>query len=511
MNLSAVVRASRDTGAVSARTGKIARLADLVRGADPDEGAVAVSWLIGDLPQGRIGLGPAAVRAALDVEAAAAPQLSVHDVDAVFEHIAGITGAGSTATRVAALRDMFARATKEERDFLARLIYGELRQGALEGVMADAVARATDLPVTAVRRAAQIAGSLPEVTRAALRGGAAELGAFAIQLFRPLQPMLAKPADDMADAMSRLENAALDYKLDGARVQVHRSGDEVRVYTRRLNDITLAVPELVESVRTLPVTDIVLDGEAIALRDDGSPAPFQVTMSRFGSRVDVDRLRTETPLSTFFFDVLQIDGQPLLDEAAAVRFHAMRDVLPPSLAIPRIVTSDAAEAEAFMRRAKAAGHEGVVAKSLEAVYDAGRRGGAWLKVKEADTLDLVVLAAEWGSGRRQGWLSNLHLGARDPANGGFVMLGKTFKGLTDALLEWQTRELLARELGREGHVVHVRPELVVEIAFEGVQASARYPGGVALRFARVKRYRGDKTAAHADTIDRVRAIHMSTT
>jgi DNA ligase 1 len=256
---------------------------------------------------------------------------------------------------------------------------------------------------------------------------------------------------------------------------------------------------------------VVLDGEAIALREDGRPAPFQVTMSRFGSSVDVDGLRAQTPLSTFFFDILQLDGQPLLDEPAYRRFDAMTEALPGTLIVPRIVTADAAEAAAFMERAKAGGHEGVVAKSLDAAYDAGRRGSSWLKVKQADTLDLVVLAAEWGNGRRQGWLSNLHLGARDPDAGGFVMLGKTFKGLTDALLEWQTRELLAREIGRDGHVVHVRPELVVEIAFEGVQTSSRYPGGVALRFARVKRYRTDKTAAHADTIDRVRAIHASAT
>jgi DNA ligase-1 len=510
LNLTDIVRASRDTSETAARNSKIARLAELLRDAAPEEGALAVCWLTGDLPQGRIGLGPAAVRATRDVPAADAPQLTVHEVNSAFEHIGAIGGAGSTRARVQALRDLFGRATVEEQEFLARLTYGELRQGALEGVMADALARATELPAADVRRAAQIAGSLAEVARAALRGGAAELRAFGIQLFRPLQPMLAKPADDMRDAMSRLEQAALDYKLDGARVQVHRSGDDVRVYTRGLNEITPAVPELVESVRALPVSDIVLDGEAIALRENGTPAPFQVTMSRFGSRVDVDRLRTDTPLSTFFFDILQLDGQPLLDAPSATRFAAMRDALPAPLIIPRIVTSDVAEAEAFMQRAKAAGHEGIVAKSLDAAYDAGRRGGAWLKVKQADTLDLVVLAAEWGNGRRQGWLSNLHLGARDPGNGGFVMLGKTFKGLTDALLEWQTRELLAREIGRERHIVHVRPELVVEIAFEGVQASPRYPGGVALRFARVKRYRSDKTAAHADTIDRVRAIHMAT-
>jgi DNA ligase 1 len=509
LNLVDIVRASRAISETSARTGKIARLADLLRGVAPEEGAVAVSWLSGDLPQGRIGLGPAAVRAARDVPAAEAAQLTVRAVDAAFERIAAIGGAGSARARTQELRDLFALATIEEQDFLARLICGDLRQGALEGVMADALARATEVPPSDVRRAAQIAGSLPAVARAALAGGAAQLRGFGIELFRPLQPMLAKPATDIHDALARLKHAALDYKLDGARVQVHRSGDDVRVYTRGLNEITPAVPELVESVRALPVSDIVLDGEAIALRPNGTPAPFQVTMARFGSRIEVDRLRSETPLSTFFFDVLQLDGEALLDTPSAERFDAMRTALPESLIIPRIVTRDVAEAEAFMQRARAAGHEGVVAKSLDAVYDVGRRGGAWLKVKQADTLDLVVLAAEWGNGRRQGWLSNLHLGARDPANGGFVMLGKTFKGLTDALLEWQTRELLAREIGRDHHIVHVRPELVVEIAFEGVQASPRYPGGVALRFARVKRYRPDKTPAHADTIDRVRAIHMS--
>ena len=511
MLLDAIVRASRDVTETSARSRKIERLAALLNDAAPAEAALAVGWLIGELPQGRIGLGPAAINAARDVTAATEPALTIATVDAAFAGIADMSGAGSTRARVTALRELFALATATEQEFLSRLIYGELRQGALEGVMADAVARAAQLPATDVRRAAQRAGSLPLVARAALDEGAAGLRAFGVQLFRPLQPMLAKPADDMADAMSRLGHAALDYKLDGARIQVHRRDDDVRVYTRRLNDITPAVPELVESVRTLPIREIVLDGEAIALRPDGSPAPFQVTMSRFGSRVDVDRLRADTPLSAFFFDMLQLDGDSMLDAPSSARFDAMRQALPAPLIIPRLVTGDEAEATAFMRRSKDAGHEGIVAKALDAVYDAGRRGGAWLKVKQADTLDLVVLACEWGNGRRTGWLSNLHLGARDPQNGGFVMLGKTFKGLTDAILEWQTAELLAREIGREGHVVHVRPELVVEIAFEGVQASARYPGGVALRFARVKRYRSDKMATHADTIDRVRAIHMSST
>jgi DNA ligase 1 len=511
VKLTDVVRASRDTAATSARNAKIARLADLLRDASPDEAAIAVSWLIGELPQGRIGIGPAAVRAAGATPPAAEPALTVLDADAMFGRIATIEGSGSTRARVQVLTELFARADESEQDFLARLVYGEVRHGALEGVMADAVARAAGVPPADVRRATQIAGSLPVVARAALQGGAAELRTFGIRLFRPLQPMLASPAEDVADAMSRLGRAALDYKLDGARVQVHRSGADVRVFTRGLNDITPSVPELVESVRALPLAEVVLDGEAIALREDGAPAPFQVTMSRFGSRTDVDSQRARTPLSTYFFDMLHVDGQSLIDAPASERFAAMQDVLPVSVIIPRLVTADTGEAETFMKRAKAAGHEGIVAKSLDAGYDAGRRGRGWLKVKQADTLDLVVLAAEWGNGRRQGWLSNLHLGARNASDGGFVMLGKTFKGLTDALLEWQTRELLAREIGRDGHVVHVRPELVVEIAFEGVQASSRYPGGVALRFARVKRYRTDKTAAHADTIDRVRAIHSAAT
>jgi DNA ligase 1 len=510
MMLHDVARASLDVAGTTSRTAKIERLAALLRSAAPAEAAIAVSWLIGQLPQGRIGLGPAAVRAARAAAASApTPTLAVPAVDDVFTRIATVSGAGSTRARAQLLTELLEQATEAEQDFLSRLIWGELRQGALEGVMADAVARATALPLADVRRATQYAGSLSDVARAAFAGGRDALRAFGLQLFRPLQPMLAQPADGVEDALSRLDRAALDYKLDGARVQVHRQADEVRVYTRRLNEITRSVPELVAAVGMLPVREIVLDGEAIALREDGRPAPFQVTMSRFGSRVDVERLREATPLSTFFFDMLHIDGESLLDSPAELRFAAMQQALPPTLMIPRVVTNDVADAARFMHQARSAGHEGIVAKSLDAVYDAGRRGGAWLKVKQADTLDLVVLAAEWGSGRRQGWLSNLHLGARDPATASFVMLGKTFKGLTDAVLEWQTRELLAREIGREGHVVHVRPELVVEVAFEGVQTSSRYAGGVALRFARVKRYRSDKTAAHADTIDRVRAIHAA--
>lgn len=510
LRLRDVADASRDVADTSSRTAKIARIANLLAACTPEEAAIVASWLMGALPQGRIGVGPAAVRRALDATEAAEPAaepLTVQAVDAAFTALAGVAGAGSAQARAAGLASLFADADPTGRDFLARLLWGELRQGALEGVMADAVARAAGLPAADVRRAAQFAGDLAAVARAALAGGADALRAFGLTLFQPVQPMLAQPAADARDALDRLGTAAIEYKLDGARVQVHRAGEEVRVYTRRLNEVTDSLPELVAAVRALPVREIVLDGEAIALRPDGRPQPFQVTMSRFGSRVDVARLSREVPLSTFFFDCLHLDGETLMDAPVEQRAAALRRVVPESMIVARTVTGHVADAEAFLAAARAAGHEGIVAKALDSAYEAGRRGGAWLKVKQADTLDLVVLAAEWGSGRRRGWLSNLHLGARDE-RGGFVMLGKTFKGLTDELLEWQTRELLARETAREGHVVFVRPELVVEIAFEGVQSSPRYPGGVALRFARVKRYRDDKTAAEADTLQRILSLHQ---
>ncbi|HSJ05103.1 MAG TPA: ATP-dependent DNA ligase [Longimicrobiales bacterium] len=507
--LADIAAASRDVAATPARSAKIARIAELLRDAGPDEAAIAVSWLTGELLQGRIGIGPAAVRRALATPPAPAPALTAADVQEALADIGRLAGTGSAAARARMLEELFARASRDEQAFLARLLQGELRQGALQGIMADALARAAGLDAAHVRRAAQHAGDLPTIARAALTGGAEALGAFGVRLFRPLQPMLAQPAQDVDDAMRRLGRAALDYKLDGARVQVHRSGDDVRVYTRRLNDVTAAVPEIVAAALGMGGRDFVLDGEAIALSDDGRPRPFQVTMSRFGSRVDVERLRTTLPLSVFFFDCLYAGGRSMVEEKARDRFDALAGLVPAERIVPRTITADRAEAAAFMAAALAAGHEGIIAKDLDAAYDPGRRGGAWLKVKPADTLDLVVLAAEWGSGRRSGRLSNLHLGARDPVTGGFVMLGKTFKGLTDAMLEWQTAELLARATRREGHVVYVRPELVVEVAFEGVQDSPRYPAGVALRFARVRGYRPDKAAADADTIERVLALRST--
>jgi DNA ligase-1 len=373
--------------------------------------------------------------------------------------------------------------------------------------MVDAVARAANAPAAAVRRAHMLSGDLRAVAGAALADGEAGLGRFRLDLLRPLQPMLAQTADTLANAFERTVSAAVEWKLDGARIQVHRLGDEVRIFTRNLADITARARELVDAVLALPTDAVVLDGEAIALGQDGRPRPFQVTMSRFGRRLDVDELRREIPLSAAFFDCLHLDGRDLLDRPARERFAALDAFVPAPLRVPRLVTDEPAAAEEFLADALAQGHEGVMVKALDAPYEAGRRGAGWLKVKVAHTLDLVVLAAEWGHGRRRGRLSNLHLGARDPATGGFVMLGKTFKGMTDALLEWQTAELLRLETRSDRQTVHVRPELVVEVAFDGVQASPRYPGGLALRFARVKGYRPDKPAAEADTIETVRAIH----
>ncbi|GIL03733.1 MAG: putative DNA ligase [Betaproteobacteria bacterium] len=504
-----LVEASTRAAQTASRLGKRDAIAACLRAAAPDEVEIAVAFLSGETRQGRLGIGYATLSALRGRAAAAAPALALREVDDALARIAAAKGKGSAAERGALLSALFARATRAEQDFLVRLLVGELRQGALEGVMIEAIAAAAGVGVAEVRRAAMFAGDLGAVARAALTEGAAGLARFAIELQRPVQPMLAQPAEDIADALARLGTAALEWKLDGARVQVHKAGDDVRVFTRNLNEVTAAVPEIVEAVRAAPARELILDGEAIALAAGGAPQPFQVTMRRFGRKLDVDALRAELPLSALFFDVLRRDGDSLVERPARERFAALTDALPSALVVPRLVTGDASAAQAFYAEALARGHEGVMAKALDAPYEAGSRGAAWLKVKRAHTLDLVVLAAEWGHGRRRGWLSNLHLGARDPAANAFVMLGKTFKGLTDELLEWQTRELLAREIGRDDYTVYVRPELVVEIAFNDLQASPQYPGGLALRFARVKRYRPDKRADEADTIDAVRAIYAA--
>jgi len=507
--LADVVRASAAVAATSSRLAKIRVIADCLRALSPEEVEIALPYLSGDIRQGKLTLGYAALQSARTTTAAL-PSLALVEVDSAFERLKSVKGKGAAAARRRQLKDLFEKATAEEQDFLLRLIVGELRQGALDGVMLEALAAAAGLPAAEVRRAATFAGGIAPVARAALAEGAKGLEPFSIRLLQPVLPMLAQPAEDVAAALADLGTALFEWKLDGARVQVHKSGSEIRVFTRNLNDVTAAVPEVVLALQEIK-SDLILDGEAIALRPDGRPHPFQVTMSRFSRKLEVAAIRAELPLSLFFFDCLLRDGEPLVDRGAGERHDILRQVLPASIVTPSLVTDDVAKADAFYADALTRGHEGLMAKALEAPYEAGRRGAGWLKLKRAHTLDLVVIAVEWGSGRRRGRLSNLHLGARDPRSGGFVMLGKTFKGLTDETLDWQTRELLARRIdppgSRDEWTVYVRPELVVEIAFNDVQQSPHYPAGMALRFARVKGYRPDKRPEEADTIDTVRALY----
>ena len=511
MRLLDVVETSARVAESSSRLQKVALLADLLGQTAPDDIETVIEFLSGSPRQGRIGVGWAAIAAARETPPAPEASLAIAEVDDAFGRIATHSGSGSARARAESLRSLFERATDREQDFLARLLFGELRQGALEGVLVEAVARASKIPAANVRRAAMLAGALSPVARAALTAGASALQALAIQPFTPVQPMLADSADGVDAALRDLGEASLEFKLDGARIQVHKSGDDVRVYSRNLRDVSPAVPEIVEAARSLPARDIILDGEAIALRSDGTPHPFQVTMRRFGRKLDVDALRQTLPVQPFFFDCLFFDGQPLIDEPLAGRIDVLTRQAPGALLVPRLVTANLPDAPAFVARALSTGHEGVMAKGLDGLYAAGRRGAAWLKIKQARTLDLVVLAAEWGSGRRRGTLSNLHLGARDASGGGFVMLGKTFKGLTDEMLTWQTNKFLELELARDAHTVHLRPELVVEIAFNDIQESPHYPGRLALRFARVKRYRPDKAAAEADTFETIQKIYAQMT
>ena len=506
-SLAALVDTSDRVARTRSRNAKIAEIAALLRTLAPQEIEAAVAYLSGETRQGRSGIGYAFLRDAQSTPAAAGPSLSIGDVDVALERIAATTGNGSKAARTQILSDVFARAAAAERDFLARLFVGELRQGALESLMVDAVAAAAMLPVASVRRAAMVAHGIAGVAHAALTEGAAGLGRYALVTMQPFAPMLAQPADGVADALRAFGTAAFEWKVDGARVQVHKAGADVRVFTRNRNDVTASAPEIVAALGAAQADELILDGEAIALLPGGAPQPFQTTMRRFGRTVDVPGMQAALPLSVFFFDCLRHDADVLTAAPASERFDALARVLPPARVIPRVVTSDEGAAEAFYDDAVRRGHEGVMAKALDAPYEAGRRAATWLKVKRLHTLDLVVLAAEWGHGRRRGWLSNLHLGARDETSGGYVMLGKTFKGMTDEMLAWQTHALLAREIGRDEWTVHVRPDLVVEIAFNDLQASPRYAGGLALRFARVKRYRPDKTTADADTMATVHAIY----
>jgi DNA ligase-1 len=495
--------------ATTKKTEKVALLADFLRQTTGRETELAALYLTGSPPQGRIGIGWRTIQAAMPDGPPTGEPLTLLEMDRVLEDVAAEQGLGSSERRLQALHGVLERTDGEGRRLVAELLLGEVRQGALEGLVLEAIARAAGLPHSDVRQAAMFSPDLGEVARVALTEGATGLSRFSLRLLSPVAPMLASPAEDVGAALERLGEAAFEYKLDGARIQVHRAGDEVRVFTRQLQDVTARVPEVVEWARALPVREAVVEGEAIALRPDGRPHPFQVTMRRLGRTKDVEGVRKELPLSSFFFDLLHLEGDgPLVSVPYAERLARLARTVTPGALLPRIVTSRPDEAERFLARALEEGHEGLMAKSLQAPYEAGQRGFHWLKLKAAHTLDLVILAAEWGSGRRKGWLSNLHLGARDAGSGQFVMLGKTFKGLTDDMLRWQTEKLLSLESSRDAWTVFVRPELVAEIAFSDVQESPRYPGGLALRFARVKRYREDKSPSEADTFQAVGELFL---
>jgi DNA ligase-1 len=495
--LADVVTASRDVTDTSSRSRKVAILAELLRRLEPSEVPLAVGFLAGAPRQGRVGIGYSTIYG-IDPAAAGNASLTIDELDRAITLVQETTGSGSSARRKQILGELLGRATEEEADFVKRLFTGELRQGALAGLMADAIAKAAGVSGEIARRALMLSGDLTRTAEIAMTEGAEGLGRVGFEIFRPILPMLASTAESTDDAVASFELASVEWKLDGIRIQIHRRGRKVRIYTRNLNDITSTLPGIVLAVLRLPVRQAVFDGEALWMGDDG-PAAFQDTVSQ------IDGDAPPEGIVTFLFDVLHVDGDDLLDTPLVER-AARLEAIAPQLKIPAVVTSDPEQAQLVLDEALRAGHEGVVVKDAASPYAAGRRGKAWRKVKPVRTYDLVVLGAEWGHGRRQGWLSNLHLGARHPRTGEFVMVGKCFKGLTDELLEWQTRELLERETARQGIAVLARPELVVEIALDGVQSSTRYPGGVALRFARVKRYRPDKNAEEADSIDDLRAL-----
>ncbi len=508
--LADLVETSQRVGATSSRLAKMRELVALLRMLQPEEIETAIHYLSGEIRQGRIGIGFAALRQAASNGPAEHATLTLCEVDSLLTGIEAIRGPGSSANRSAALTALLSRATEPERHFLFRLLTGELRQGALEGVMVEAIASASNIPVAQVRRAAMYSRSLGVVARTALIEGVPGLRQFHLELFSPVYPMLAQTAADVSEALEVLEgDVAFEWKMDGARIQAHKVDEDIRIYTRSLNEVTEAIPEIVAMVRALPARVLVLDGEAIAFDAAGRPLPFQMTMRRFGRKLNVEELRARLPIRAFFFDCLHYEDQSIEDQPTRVRLDKLSRAVPAEAQVPRLITRSEDAARQFYDASLAAGHEGLMAKALDVPYEAGNRGAGWLKIKRAHTLDLVVLGAEWGHGRRTGKLSNLHLGALDRATGQYVMLGKTFKGLTDSLLEWQTREFLARESHRDQWTVYVRPELVVEVAFSDLQESSRYPGGLALRLARVKRYRDDKRASEADDMDSVRRIYAA--
>lgn len=507
MLLADVVATSAQISSTSKRLAKTERLAALLRQLQGEEIEIVANLLSGSVRQGKVGIGWALLQeAALSAPPASEPSLTLSDLDRLLTEYAAVKGRGSEQRRRELLSGLFARATAPEQQFLKGLLTGELRQGALEGIMIEALAQASGVDLTVLRRAVMMAGSLPGVATAALTQGEAGLREYDVQLFRPVQPMLAQTAEGVEEALEELGDLSLEYKFDGARVQVHKDGDDVRLYSRQLNDVTAAAPEVVDAVRALPAERLILDGEVLSLTPESRPLPFQITMRRFGRKLEVERMQAEQPLHAYWFDLLYLNGGSLVDEPQSRRFAELTSLAPPVNIVPNLITTEADAANAFLDRALAEGNEGLMAKSRDGAYIAGARGQTWRKVKQARTLDLVILAAEWGHGRRRGFLSNLHLGARDTVRGGYAMLGKTFKGLTDEMLAWQTQELLKLELARDEYTVHVQPQLVAEIAFNEIQISPRYVSGLALRFARVKRYRTDKTADQSDTFQTVQTL-----
>ncbi len=504
--LNDLVEISEKVGATPKKKEKISLLAEIFRRAREREISLVAFYLSGELPQGRLGIGWAALQEALREATVRAEPLSLTDLDRYFESIQEERGPGSSRRRIQTLTRALSRSTEREKEFLIRLIMGEIRQGALQGLVLEAIAQATSLSPNLLQRSLMFSGSIGELARVAMEEGAPGLSRFQPRLFRPISPMLASPVEGEKEALERLGEAAWEYKIDGARIQVHKDGEEVRIYTRHLKEVTKSVPEIVRFARDLPLDRAILEGEAVSLREDSKPHPFQVTMRRFGRIQDVATMEKQIPLKPFFFDLLHLEGDSLVDLPYRDRFAQLSERIPPQHLIPRIVTGDAGEAQSFLIQSLRSGHEGLMAKALDSPYVAGQRGFLWLKIKRAETLDLVVLAAEWGHGRRRGWLSNLHLGARDEESGEFVMLGKTFKGLTDEMLRWQTERLLKLEVAHDEWTVYVEPQLVVEVAFSDLQESPHYPGGLALRFARVKRFRQDKTPLEADTFQKVRTI-----
>jgi DNA ligase-1 len=501
-----LVQISEKVSATPKKNEKASLLAHFFKEAKGEEISLVAFYLSGELPQGRLGIGWAMLQEALKAASFQSNPLSLIDLDLYFESIAREKGSGSSGRKVQSLREILSRSAGREKVFLARLIMGEIRQGALEGLVLVAIAQATSLPIDFLRRSLMFSGNIGEVARLAIEEGVPGLSRFQPELFRPISPMLASPVGGEEEAIQRLGEAGWEYKIDGARIQVHKDGEEIRVFTRHLKEITESVPEIVALTKKSPIDKAIFEGEAIALREDGKPLPFQTTMRRFGRIQNMERIREKIPLAPFFFDLLYLDGGSLLDASYQERFKQLSHRISSEYLTPRIITADAKKVQDFLLRSLKAGHEGLMAKGLDSPYIAGQRGFLWLKIKPAQTLDLVILAAEWGHGRRKGLLSNLHLGARDAGSGEFVMLGKTFKGLTDEMLRWQTKRLLELEIARDEWTVYVRPELVVEIAFNDIQESPHYPGGLALRFARVKHFREEKSPLEADTFQKIRAI-----